>query len=81
MGEVDRQDRKVPVTRLLTAPGPSVYRAPAINGGRLVRRGPGFSKVYEGEFSADAANSKAPRFPGESKGLLWLEEELGLQPA
>lgn len=39
------------------------------------------SKVYRGEFLADVGNGNAPRFQGESKGLLWLEEELELQPA
>lgn len=41
----------------------------------------GFGKVHGGEFLADVAPGKAPRFQGESKGLLRLEEELGLQPA
>lgn len=40
----------------------------------------GSSKVYGGEFLADVGNGKGPHFQGESKGLLWLEEELRLQP-
>ena len=41
----------------------------------------GSSRVYRGEFLADVGNGKPPHFQGESKGLLWLEEDLGLQPA
>lgn len=40
----------------------------------------GSSKVYGGEVLADVGNGKAPHFQGESKGLLWLEEELGPRP-
>lgn len=38
----------------------------------------GSARFTKGEFLADVADGKAPRFQGASKGLLWLEEELGL---
>lgn len=81
MGEVDIKDHKIQMTRLLTAPRAICLPSCAVLGSRLVERGPRFSKVYEGEFLVDVANGTPPRFQGESKGLLWLEEELGLQPA
>lgn len=81
MGEVDIKDHKVKNDEIINcAQSRLLSELPQSMEVGWLNVDQGSRKVYRGEVLAHVGNGKAPHFQGESKGLLWLEEELGLPP-